>query len=340
MSASMCVSMSVTVSPPRSGEGLQPRTTPPPSPPEDDLHPAPSTVAWEVTRACVLACAHCRPDVWRRSDPRELTTDEGYRLIDRLTEFGSPTLLFTGGDPMMRRDLFDLVGYADDAGLRCTLAPSATAWPTKQRLRLAALAGVRRVAVGLDGPTPEVHDRFRRVPGSWERTMTFLGDAQAAGLATQVLSTVTTRNLHLLEDMRALLAEVGVVGWSLSFLVARARGEDFREVSREERDAVVAWLRDLHRHGGAGHGDAGRGSTGPGSTGRDSTGPGSAEMLCRVDDGRGLLRVSHCGDITPSKLPAFTAGNVRTHDVVEVYRRHPLFQALRDPLRSSGTHLG
>ena len=90
-----------------------------------DFARAPFTIAWEITRACAFSCVHCRADAQHRRNPQELTTEEGFALIDRFTEFGSPILVFTGGDPMMRRDLFDLIEYADQAGLRCSLTTSA-----------------------------------------------------------------------------------------------------------------------------------------------------------------------------------------------------------------------
>src|SRR6266498_961890 len=107
-----------------------------------DFDMAPFTIAWEVTRACAFSCVHCRADAQHRRNPSELSTEEGFALIDRLAEFGSPILVFTGGDPMMRRDLFDLIEYADHAGLRCSLTPTATALPTEARLRRAQDAGV------------------------------------------------------------------------------------------------------------------------------------------------------------------------------------------------------
>src|SRR3989337_2637298 len=160
-----------------------------------DFDLAPFTIAWEVTRACAFACKHCRADAQHQRDPNELTTEEGYRLIDRLAEFGSPILIFTGGDPMMRRDLFDLISYAAQKGLRCSLTPTATALPTLERLIRAKQAGIRRIALSLDAPTPEAHDEFRQVNGSWKRTMQILHNAKEVGLSVQVNTTVSTFNV-------------------------------------------------------------------------------------------------------------------------------------------------
>src|SRR5512134_1589650 len=107
-----------------------------------DFSQSPFTIAWEVTRACAFACVHCRADAQHRADPRQLTNAESIRLIERLKDFGSPILVFTGGDPMMRHDLFELIACATQHGLRCSLTPTATALPTPDRLRRAKEAGI------------------------------------------------------------------------------------------------------------------------------------------------------------------------------------------------------
>lgn len=314
---------------------------------EVDFDRAPFTIAWEVTRACVFACVHCRADAQRRRDPRELTTVEGYALIDRLAEFGSPILVFTGGDPMMRRDLFELISYADEKGLRCSLTPTATTSPTRERLRLAALAGVRRIALSLDGPNPEVHDAFRKVDGSWERTMTILRNAQEVGLSAQINTTVTAHNVHLLPDMVQFVREVGAVQWSVFFLVPMGRGQELSMISPEEHERVLTWLHELSRQGDFDikataapmyrriaaqhrHGDGPVG--GAGFAFHD----GLDRPVQGVNDGRGFLFISHLGEIMPSGFLPISVGNVREDDVVEVYRTNELFRALRDPARLTG----
>src|SRR6266508_1711409 len=148
-----------------------------------DFEMTPFTIAWEVTRACAYACVHCRADAQHKRDPRELSTVEAKALIERLAAFGNnPILIFTGGDPMMRRDLFELIAYATQKGLRCSLTPTATALPTIERLKQAHEAGIRRIALSLDAPEAAIHDEFRQVPGSWQRTIDILRNAHAAGL--------------------------------------------------------------------------------------------------------------------------------------------------------------
>jgi MoaA/NifB/PqqE/SkfB family radical SAM enzyme len=210
-----------------------------------DFSQAPFTIAWEVTRACAFACQHCRADAQHSRDPNELTTAEGRRLIDRLAQFGSPILVFTGGDPLMRRDLFELITYANEKGLRCSLTPTATALPTVERLEKARQAGIRRLALSLDASIPSVHDQFRKVPGSWERTLRILHNARQAGISAQVNTTVARHNLDLLPDMVPFIEEVGAVQWSLFFLVPTGRAQAEWMISPEQHESLFHWLYDL-----------------------------------------------------------------------------------------------
>jgi radical SAM protein len=317
---------------------------------------APFTIAWEITRACAFACVHCRANAQHQRDPNELTTEEGLRLIDRFKAFGNPILVFTGGDPMMRPDLFDLIQYATEKGLRCSLTPTATALPTPERLQRARDAGIRRIALSLDAPTPKVHDAFRQVPGAWERTMNILHNARSVGLSAQVNTTITRHNLNLLPEMVKFVEEVGAVQWSLFFLVPTGRGQLADMISPEEHERVFNWLYDLSCHGTfdikataapmyrrvaierkhaeqfSPNGDDGIAFQGAGFQYAD----GLNRPVKGVNDGRGFLFVSHLGDIMPSGFLPLPVANVRTADVVDVYRNYPTFRALRDPAQLKG----
>jgi radical SAM protein len=318
-----------------------------------DFSMAPFTIAWEVTRACAYACVHCRADAQHQRDPNELNSEEGLRLVDRLAEFGSPILVFTGGDPMMRRDLFDLIAYATEKGLRCSLTPTATALPTPERLQKAKESGIRRIALSLDAPTAEVHDAFRQVPGSWERTMRILHNAQSVGLSAQVNTTVSRHNLRLLPDMVPFIQEVGAVQWSVFFLVPTGRAQTPWMISPEEHEGVFNWLYELSQKAPF---DI-KATAAPmyrrvaiqrkrmeQGNGKPVTFQGAgfqyADGLNRptkgVNDGNGFLFISHLGEIMPSGFLPISAGNVRTDDVVQVYREHPFFQELRDPEKLKG----
>lgn len=318
-----------------------------------DFEQAPFTIAWEVTRACAYACKHCRADAQHKPHPEELSTQEGLRLIDRLAEFGNPILVFTGGDPMMRRDLFDLIAYATGKGLRCSLTPTATALPTLERLEQAKQAGIRRIALSLDAPTPAVHDDFRQIAGSWERTMRILHNAHAAGLSVQVNTTVTRFNVGSLPEMVPFIEEVKAVQWSVFFMVPTGRAQAAWMISPEEHEAVFHWLYDLslqapfdikataapmYRRVAIQRRRAEVGDGQPVTF--QGAGFQYADGLHRptrgVNDGNGFLFISHKGDIMPSGFLPIAAGNVRQDDVIAIYRQHPLFKDLRDVNKLKG----
>jgi radical SAM protein len=330
-----------------------------------DFDRAPFTIAWEITRACAFRCVHCRANAQHQRHPDELDTQEAIRLIDQIAEFGSdgstsPILIFTGGDPMMRRDLFELIAHAAQKGLRCSLTPTATALPTLERLEMARQVGIRRIALSLDAPTAEIHDAFRQVPGSWERTMNILHAAHQAGLSTQVNTTVSRHNLHLLKDMPPFIQEVGAVQWSVFFLVPTGRAQVGWMISSQEHEQVFHWLYDLsktspfdikataapmyrrvaiQRRKAEAEESAETSSSAMPVT-FQGAGFQYADGLHRptrgVNDGNGFLFISHVGDIQPSGFLPITAGNARQDHIVEVYRHSQIFKDLRTPSKIKG----
>jgi len=318
-----------------------------------DFDKAPFTIAWEITRACAFACKHCRADAQHRRDPRELTTQEGFQLIDRLAEFGSPILIFTGGDPMMRPDLYELIAYSTEKGLRCSLTPTATSLPTVERLQQVKEAGIRRIALSLDAPSSQVHDEFRQVKGSWDRTMRILHNADKIGLSVQVNTTVSTFNHLLLPEMVPFVEEVGAVQWSVFFLVPTGRAQAKWLITPEEHERLFNWLYDLsvdapfdikataapmYRRVAIQRRKAEM------KDGQSVTFQGAgfqyADGLHRptkgVNDGNGFMFISHLGEIMPSGFLPISAGDVRTDDVVDVYRNASLFRDLRDYSKLKG----
>jgi radical SAM protein len=318
-----------------------------------DFDMAPFTIAWEITRACAYACVHCRADAQHKRDSRELSTAEAKTLIDRLAAFGNqPILIFTGGDPMMRPDLFELIAYATERGLRCSLTPTATALPTRERLEKVREAGIRRIALSLDAPRPDIHDHFRQVPGSWQRTLDILHRAQEVGLSVQVNTTVSKHNVDILHEMIPFIQEVNAVQWSVFFLVPTGRAQLENMISPEQHEKVFNWLYDLSQSAPF---DI-KSTAAPmyrrvaiqrkraEASGTPVTFQGAgfqyADGLNRptkgVNDGNGFLFISHIGEIQPSGFLPITAGDVRTDDIVDVYRHSKLFTDLRSPDKIKG----
>jgi radical SAM protein len=318
-----------------------------------DFDQAPFTIAWEVTRACAYACVHCRANAQHQRDSRELSTVEATQLIERLAAFNNnPILIFTGGDPLMRPDVFELIAHASERGLRCSLTPTATALPTRERLEKARETGVRRVALSLDAPRPEIHDDFRKVQGSWQRTMDTLHRAHSVGLSVQVNTTVAKHNIDILHEMVPFIEEVGAVQWSVFFLVPTGRALVEQMVSAEEHERVFNWLYDLsqvapfdikataapmYRRVAI---ERKRTQNNEQPITFQGAGFQYADGLHRptkgVNDGNGFLFISHIGEIQPSGFLPMTAGWVRKDDVVDVYRNSPIFKDLRNPDKLKG----
>jgi len=309
-----------------------------------DFNRAPFLVIWEVTRACALACVHCRADAIHRRDPRELTTEEGCRLIDQVRAFGPrpPLFVLTGGDPMRRPDLAELVRYAAQAGLTVALTPSGTAAATPARLAALKDAGLSRVAVSLDGPDPATHDAFRRVRGSYAWTMRIIDAAIDLGLPLQINSTISRLTLPSLEAMAARVAQFPLTLWALFFLIQTGRGATLEQITAEECERVLHDLYDLslrspfgiktteapHFHRVVRQREEERLRAGLPTLAverrRQLRAPRS------VNDGNGFVFIDHLGHICPSGFLPVQRGNVRTASLAEVYRADEVFGRLRN----------
>ena len=309
-----------------------------------DFDRSPFLVIWEVTRACALACLHCRADAIARRDPRELSTAEALRLIDDVRAFGNPPPLFvfTGGDPMRRPDLPELVRYARSVGLTVALTPSGTAAATRTRLAELKDAGLQRLAVSLDGPTAESHDAFRGVRGSFRWTMRIIEDATALGLPLQINSTVSRLTYPHLRAMAARVAEFPIVLWAVFFLIQTGRGTALEQITPHECEDVLRFLERLSRNVPFGIKTTEaphyhrvvlqEQRCVPETAGAHRT-SGRAQLRAprSVSDGNGFVFVDHVGTICPSGFLPMSCGNVRTQSLIDVYRHDPLFRQLRDP---------
>lgn len=210
-----------------------------------DFNRNPFIVIWEVTRACALHCIHCRAEAQYKRHPDELSTEEGKRLLDEIQSMDSPIFVFTGGDPLIREDLFELAAYGKSIGLRVSMTPSATPRVTVDAMKKAAEIGLDRWAFSLDGSTAAIHDRFRGASGSFELTMRSLKMLRKLQMPLQINTTVCVHNKHDLPNIANLLAEMGVVMWSLFFLVPTGRGKDDDMISPEEGEEILHWLAEL-----------------------------------------------------------------------------------------------
>lgn len=322
-----------------------------------DFNESPFIVIWETTQACDLACLHCRASAQPARDRGELDTAEAKRLMDTVRQFGKPLFVLTGGDPLKRDDTVELVRHGTSIGLRMAMTPSGTPLMTPDVLARLRDAGLARLAVSLDGSNAAIHDRFRGVSGSFEWTVRMLDAAQKIGLSTQINTTISSHNLHDVEPTVQFITTLGIALWSVFFIVPTGRARTSDLTTAEEFESVFHRLYDLsktapfdikttaaphyrrvvvqrqvaERRAGEREQAATPLTAGVGFSLADGVGRARG-----VNDGNGFLFISHRGDIYPSGFLPVSAGNVRTHDVVDVYRNSPLFRDLRDTNRLEG----
>jgi radical SAM protein len=302
---------------------------------------APLLVIWETTQACDLECVHCRASAQPGRNPGELSTEEGKKLLDEIKSFGNNTLMvFTGGDPLKRPDLFELMDYSVKLGLRTNVSPSATPLLTTQAIDRFKELGLARMAISLDGATVETHDDFRGIPGTFERAMVALRHAQKIGLETQLQTTVTRRNKHELRDIARIAEDVGTRMWSLFFLLTMGRAQSADDLPGSEYEEVFEAIYEISKTSSfdvktteAMHYRRFIAQKQKEERGVDPHSDNAKRMAFRtagVSDGKGFVFVSHLGEIYPSGFLPVNTGNVRTDSLVDVYRNGGVFKVLRD----------
>ncbi|MBZ5622023.1 MAG: TIGR04053 family radical SAM/SPASM domain-containing protein [Acidobacteriia bacterium] len=306
---------------------------------------APMLVIWEVTQACDLACVHCRASAQSERNPKELTTEQGYRLLDEIRSFGEPLMVFTGGDPLKRPDLYDLIRYSVKIGLRTNVTPSATPLLTAEAIDGFKAAGVTRMAISLDGPDAASHDDFRGVPGTFDRAMFALRHARDIGLDTQLQTTVTQRNRARLPEMAEIAKDVRTRMWSLFFLIVTGRAGESDDLTAPEYEQVFEFMYDLSKTAPFGVKTteamhyrryvAQRIKAEHGVTENENA-KGVAWRTAGVSDGKGFVFVSHQGEIFPSGFLPVSGGNVLDQSLTDVYRNSDLFRTLRDTTQREG----
>jgi radical SAM protein len=317
-----------------------------------DTDRRPFVLVWEVTQACDLACDHCRADATPERHPRELSTEEGKALLDEAGRFGADgddqLVVLSGGDPMKRPDIPELVRYGTNAGCRMTLTPSGTDGLDREMLAILHGRGLQRLALSLDGGDATSHDAFRGEAGSFEQTVRAAEHARELGLPLQINTTVCAETVDQLPAIRELVRDLGAVLWSVFFLVPVGRGAALNSIPPERAERVMEWLHDVnddapfavktteapfYRRVGL---QRLRDSARPeGGAVPDIPGSGMDRRL-GVVAGDGFAFVSHVGEVYPSGFLPESAGNVRDESVVEVYRESDLFRRLRDRDALSG----
>ncbi len=309
---------------------------------------APRLIYWEATQSCELACIHCRAAAMLRRDPNELTSAEARALLRQIVAFGGrslPHLVITGGDPLRRPDLFELIAYGRSLGLSISVTPAGTAALTPQVIARFRQAGVASLALSLDGSTPELHDAFRGVTGSFGWTLAGAREIVAQGIPLQINTMVTAQTLADIPQIRAVIQDLGITRWALFFLIATGRGSALEQVSPAESERLLNWLWEVNRARETSFAiktteahhyrrialQRMQGRLSEQEILQTPTGRGFG-----IRDGNGIVFVSHRGDVYPSGFMPLSAGNVRSQSLVELYRHSPLLRTLRDAEQLDG----
>ena len=283
-------------------------------------------VAWELTRACNLACRHCRAAAIDTPEPDELSRDECFALIDQIASFSSPTVILTGGEPLLRPDLFEIATRATERGLRVVAATNGTMLDEATARKLLD-CGVRRISISVDGENAASHDALRAVPGAFEGALRGVEAAKAAGLPFQLNTTVTRENADELPEIHRLAVSLGAVAHHVFLLVPTGRAADYRglELDAERYEAVLEWLADRY----AAAEIEIRATCAPHFYRilRQRGVPTSARGCLA---GQAFCFISHTGEVQPCGYLDQSCGNVRRKPLGEIWASAPLFLRLRD----------
>jgi AdoMet-dependent heme synthase len=304
----------------------------------------PLLVYWEMTRACALACRHCRAEAMLCADPHQLTHLESVGLLYQIVAFGDPLphLILTGGDPLEREDLYDMIDDARALGIGVSITPSATDRLTGHAITRLKEHGIESIGLSLDGSNALRHDGIRNVPGCFDATVQAAKRASVLGIPVQINTLVAEETADDLPAIYEVVKDLNIMRWSLFFLIAVGRGKTLNEVTPEHAERLMEWIYD-------------RSQTAPFAI-KTTEAPsyrrvalnrmrkqGAESHLSKnlqrgfgIRDGNGIIFVSNTGDVYPAGFLPFAAGNVRTTQLATIYRESELFQKLRSPEQFNG----
>lgn len=327
-------------SPQRSLHGSAPHHRP------RDYAQTPLNIYWEMTQACPLACRHCRAEAMPCAHPLELNFDESIAFLRQIPEFGDPMpqLILTGGDPLKRPDLYELIDEARRLGIGVSITPAASPALTREVLAKLKEHGVEGLGLSLDGSSPERHDAIRQVPGTFDLTLQAIRWAQELEIPLQVNTLAAAETADDVPAVYELLKPFAVARWSLFFLISVGRGKVLQPLSPAEGEKLMGWIYETSRSAPFTVATTEAPSYRRVALERMRAEGLTGEQIKRspayrgfgIRDGHGIMFVSNTGDICPAGFLPLVAGNVRRERVVDVYRNAPLFQALHDPRQFEG----
>src|ERR1019366_7178115 len=311
-----------------------------------DYSRSPMLVYWEMTQACGLACRHCRAEAVKTPHPDQLTTAESMDLLQQVAAFGQPSahLILTGGDPLERTDLYEIIDEARRLGLTVPLTPAPPPSLTVEVLAKLKAPGIASLGLSLDGSSAARHEAIRGVAGCYQWTIDAIHKAAQAGFPIQVNSLVSEETADDLPAIYELLKAHKIMRWSLFYLIAVGRGKELQPVTPERGEELMHWTHKLTE-------------TAPFAI-KTTEAPSYRRVALNamreagftgaeieqtpvhrgfgIRDGHGIIFVSNQGHIYPAGFLPLTTGNVRVDNLVDVYRDSPTFQALHTPSTFKG----
>jgi heme b synthase len=301
--------------------------------------------AWEITRSCNLACRHCRAEAHPDAYPGELSTEEAKKLIESFTECGDPIIILTGGEPLLRPDVFELAEHARAVGLRCVMAPNGTLIDAAAARNIRS-SGIARCSVSLDGADAASHDSLRGVPGAFDAALRGIEHLKAGGVEFQINSTVTKSNLHSFRDIFTLARSLGAAAWHIFLLVPMGRAAQLGEevISAAEYEETLNWFYDFRKSAGMSlkatcaphyyrilrqraHAEGLK---------VDFSGFGMDAVSRGCLGGTGFCFISHTGQVQPCGYLELDCGNVRAAPFPKLWRSSEHFLEFRDRSRYKG----
>ena len=309
-------------------------------------------VAWEITRSCNLSCKHCRASAMQGPYPGELSTEKAMQVLDEIAAVGKPVIILTGGEPLLRKDVYELAAYGDSQGLRMVLATNGTLMSDEIVHKLID-SGIKRVSVSIDGPDPESHDQFRGVPGAFAGTMQGIAAMKRAGLEFQINTTITKGNLSQIQSLHDLAHSVGAVAHHIFLLVPTGRGKEMadQEIKPLQYEETLDWFFDtgltcsmqlkatcaphyyriFHQRQ-----KELKNATGEMATQRTKDVRTMHSMTRGCMGGSSFCFISHTGQVQPCGYLELDCGQLKENSFADIWGKSPIFNDLRDLGRYKG----
>jgi len=324
-----------------------------------DFNVKPILIFWETTKACDLACKHCRASAITSALPDEMNVDQSINFISQVKDFGPPypVLILTGGDIMKKDGLEIILQKTKELGIPVSMSPSATPLLNEDAFEMMKKYGVKSLSLSLDGAKAETHDWLRGIDGTFERTIRLSREIISRGFTLQINTAVFRKNVYELPYILKILIENKIKTWEIFFLIKTGRGIDREDLNADEYEDVNNFLEFASRYGivirtvespifrrimverQSSEYNGGQTYKSLVEKTKEILGNPSGKVMGHTSntrDGKGIIFVSHNGDVNPSGFLPLKLGNVKEKSIVEIYQDNEILRKLRDPSNFKG----